>query len=203
MPIELPVVISQATAANGSDRQLEEDLIARLMLDESADVRLVGALQTLQPGGTDQLMLEGIAGEFAMLTWQPADQALQRLRELGIGGRRAAHRDDPTPPEEAGRRIYIIDLSNYRATAPVIESLKSCSADRRTKTIQIGLPIGRRDDHAVQDSKPVSTKASSPSTDPAPLRVANSTAPVNPQAYDDWAENAMESLVDELDQMDL
>lgn len=208
MPIEMPVVVSQAAGANSAARDLEEHLVTRLMLDEAADVRLIGSLQQLQSSSTDQLMLERMSGEFVFLGWQSPQQSLERFASLGIPGRRAAHAADPQPPQQMGRRVYFFDLSNHPTIDSLIHQIKQCSADRTTKTIQIGLGASGPQQRTAptiptRPQTPSSPSSVQPSATPVAAISDDSAGPSVPSDSDDAIDDALESLVDELDQMDL
>ena len=138
MTIQLPIVVSHSQKSNNVQREFEESLVTRLMLDEGADVRLIGNIGLIDPESTDLLMLEGIGGAFALLSWESPDKALQALQNAGIPGRRAAHRGDPSTPQENGRPIYFMDLSSFaNAIDQAVDLIKACAQDQTVKTVTL------------------------------------------------------------------
>ncbi|WP_417737829.1 hypothetical protein [Rosistilla oblonga] len=208
MPIVMPVVVSQAAGANQAHRDLEEKLVTRLMLDEAADVRLIGPMQQLQGNSTDQVMLERITSDFILLGWHAPEESLRNLQALGIAARRAAHAGDRNPPLRSCRGVYFIDLTKLKSIDDAILQIKACSANRANKTIQIGLsaPSPKKSAPPVPPSsppptsQPASPAAESPSTAERYVALGRNDHRDEPH---DAVDDAMESLIDELDQMDL
>ncbi|MBL4886594.1 MAG: ferredoxin family protein, partial [Planctomycetaceae bacterium] len=66
---KLTVVISQAQGKKPQQKQLEEELTARLMMDGSVEVAVVPHLYDMHADHTGMLFLNSIPGDFVMLSW--------------------------------------------------------------------------------------------------------------------------------------
>ena len=201
MPIKIPVVVSQSSNGSPDRKDLEESLVTKLMVEEVADVRIISSLEGVQPDSTDVLMLEQLSNDFALLAWQSADKCVAQLSAIGIKGRRAAHRGDPEAPNAQGRRIYVIDLSQWNRIEEVVEILSGCSTDRATQTVQIGM-MPAKSALAKPAGKPIPQIPIT--TRDEPVNVA-SVQPIHPDKDElsDRQEESLESLVDQLDDLDL
>lgn len=87
MAPRLSIVISQAPSNNASVAEIEQQIVTQLMFEPGLDAMLIGHLGSIATGTTDHLCLEGIRGDFALLGWQPAQEAYQQLARLGIYAR--------------------------------------------------------------------------------------------------------------------
>jgi hypothetical protein len=120
MPVRIPVVLSQAPAAVPYARQLEEDLIAGLMLERGVDVSVVPDLTQLHEGTTGLLCLRGIKGDLIVLTWLEPEPARRILHQRGVFGQDWLVRIDcnlgqPTATADSSRRrpdrrLHILQL---------------------------------------------------------------------------------------------
>jgi len=86
MAKRISVVVSQGQSHNPRKRQLEEDLVAALMMEPDVDVTVISNLYDLQPDGTGVLALEGIRGEMVVLSWLFHRAARWTLDRNGIRG---------------------------------------------------------------------------------------------------------------------
>lgn len=87
MAPRLSIVISQAPSNNANVAEIEQQIVTKLMFEPGLDAMLIGHLSTIAVGTTDHLCLEGIRGDFALLGWQPAQEAYQQLARLGVYAR--------------------------------------------------------------------------------------------------------------------
>ena len=120
MSFRIPVVLSQAPAAGPYARQLEEDLIAGLMLERGVDVSVVADLTQLHEGSTGLLCLRGIKGDLIVLTWLEPEPARRMLHQRGVFGQDWLVRinrslDQPTATGDTARcrpdrRLHILQL---------------------------------------------------------------------------------------------
>jgi hypothetical protein len=98
MAPRLSIVISQAPSNNANIAELEQQIVTKLMFEPGLDAMLIGHLSSIATGTTDHLCLEGIRGDFALLGWQPAQEAYQQLARLGIYARPGK---TPLPAQQA------------------------------------------------------------------------------------------------------
>src|SRR5436190_21685861 len=131
----IAVVVSQGQSANPAKRQLEEDIVAGLLMEPGVDVVVIPHLYDLKPDGTGLLALQGIPGNMIVLSWLYERAARWTLDRFGICGCeglttiKAADDDEEDDHEESAesetaeakqrvidvrqmpdRRIYCIDL---------------------------------------------------------------------------------------------
>ncbi|MEY4568327.1 MAG: hypothetical protein RLY14_3297 [Planctomycetota bacterium] len=87
MAPRLSIVISQAPSNNANVAEIEQQIVTKLMFEPGLDAMLIGHLNAIAVSTTDHLCLEGIRGDFALLGWQPAQEAYEQLARLGIYAR--------------------------------------------------------------------------------------------------------------------
>lgn len=69
MAVRLPVVLSQTTSRSPRQLSIEEDWITHLLFESGLDATLISNLSTIEKESTDQLCLEGIKGDFLLMSW--------------------------------------------------------------------------------------------------------------------------------------
>jgi len=163
----IAVVVSQGQSANPAKRQLEEDLVAGLLLEPGIDVVVIPHLYDLKPDGTGLLALQGIKGNMIVMSWLYERGARWTLDRFGICGReglttiKAADdeedEDDETAaesePAEAkqrvidgrpvpDRRIYCIDLRVHAAAQPYIDEVKRIARENSMQLVGLEDWIG-------------------------------------------------------------
>ena len=114
MAKRIAVVISQGQSANPAKRQLEEDIVAGLLMEPGIDVVVIPHLYDLTPDGTGLLALNGIMGNMMVLSWLYERGARWTLDRFGIRGREGlttikmadddADEDDEELPEQLRMR---------------------------------------------------------------------------------------------------
>lgn len=222
MAVRLTVVISQVSQGTSKQQALEASLIAELIGRAGIDVSLIGPLSQVEHSATDRLVLEGISGDFAVVTWLSADQAMEQLATLHISGRRTPHRADPQvdngPASDVGRRIYCFDLNRFSTSDALAESLCQLLDERRVVTVSLapptrsGSPAPSRQPAvrpSVEGGGPVapapnrSAKAE-PETAPPSLASDAKAERMTPDDERERAANArLDALVDDLNMLDL
>lgn len=149
MSIRLNVVLSQSADGPPQRRDLESEIVARLIGSAGIDLGLIGSLESLAENSTDRLMLERLGGDLALLSWETPAAAAERLAAARIAGRRAPHPLDPQPAAangsdlaavsdgEAGvRRIYHHPLGAH-SPADLQTAIERLLAARRVVTFQL------------------------------------------------------------------
>src|SRR5437762_1282083 len=102
----IAVVVSQGQSANPAKRQLEEDVVAGLLMEPGIDLVVIPHLYDLKPDGTGLLALQGIKGNMIVLSWLYDRGARWTLDRFGIRGQEGlttikAADDDDEDDEEA------------------------------------------------------------------------------------------------------
>jgi NAD-dependent dihydropyrimidine dehydrogenase PreA subunit len=166
MAKRIAVVVSQGQSANPAKRQLEEDIIAGLLMEPGVDVVVIPHLYDLTPDGTGVLALRGIMGNMIVLSWLYERAARWTLDRFSIRGKeglttiKAADDDDDehdsendeTPAETKdrvidtrevpNRRIYCIDLRIHTAAQPYIDEVKRIARENAMQLMGLDTWIG-------------------------------------------------------------
>jgi len=207
MARRIPVVISQAPAASADARQLEEDLVADLMFEQDIDVSVVPHLPRLTEGTTGLLCLEGIKGDFVLLTWLEAQDARSFLAERGIHGRvgrmQSIHSGDKTTVEEgdAGgrldRKIYIFPLEAGSFKTHLLREIRRIRDEAQIRTLNVeGLGLSRSVASPASTPEPTKSTEEEPTASDSKHTSADSNLP-SP------AVDELDQLLDQLDALDL
>ena len=164
MAKRLTVVLSQGQSQNPAKRGLEEDLVARLLMEPGIDATVVPHLYDLQPDGTAMLCLQGISGDMVVLSWlyeRAARWILDRNDVRGQVGTSLILNEDDDEDEDndeesaAGesdddkqrvvdfrappsRKIYCIDLRADNQAATYVDEIKRIAAETNTDVVQLG-----------------------------------------------------------------
>ncbi len=153
MPVKLTVVISQSRSKNPRHRQLEEEIVARLLGTRGIEVTLVPHLYDLKPDGTGVLCLQGVQGHMVVLSWLYPRAAFWVLDRFGVRGhegrsrlrylgqedtddpdRDAAAQDNPLEPGVPrpplpNRWIYCLDLRAYEDPQVFVDEIVRLSQE--------------------------------------------------------------------------
>jgi NAD-dependent dihydropyrimidine dehydrogenase PreA subunit len=159
MPKRLSVVLSQGQSANPAKRQVEEDIVAGLLMEPGIDVIVIPNLYDLTPEGTGRLALEGIGGNVVVLSWLYERAIRWTLDRFGIRGKEGVtlikpEEDDEDEEEESAeaeekervadtrpvpnRRIYCLDLRIHNSAAPYITEVKRIAKDNSLDLLSLG-----------------------------------------------------------------
>ena len=163
MPKRIAVVVSQGQSAAPAKRQLEEDIIAGLLMEPGIDVVVIPHLYDLKADGTGMLALRGIMGNMIVLSWLYERGARWTLDRFGIRGReglttiKPADDDDEEADESAeadekdrvndgrdlpNRKIYCLDLRVHPTAQPYIEEVKRIARENAMQLLSLDLGLG-------------------------------------------------------------
>ena len=87
MARKINVVVSQGQSAHPAKRQLEEELVAALLVEPGVDVTVIPHLYDLEPEGTGILALSGISADMVVVSWLYSRAAHWVLARNAISGR--------------------------------------------------------------------------------------------------------------------
>lgn len=209
MAARIPVVLSQAAIAAPASRQLEEDLVAGLMIEQGIDLSVVPDLRQLREGSTGLLCLQGIKCDWILLTWLDAESAWQTLEHHGIYARvwlpSGVLQQDQSPaadnalPRSARWRLGILRLSVMQTASWYVREIQRLrdAIDPSALTAN-GLPI------ADTSSPPAAITRQSPDPEhPFVSSVGRSHAPSedSPPKSAPSTDN-LDRLLDQLDDFD-
>jgi len=162
------VVVSQGQSSNPAKRDLEENVVAALMMEPGIDVTVIPHLYDLKADGTGMLALQGIPGDMIVFSWlfeRAARWTLDRNGIRGLEGKTLLVQDlgeDEDDEDEAAekvaeeddkvrviaqrtnpkRRIYCIDLQAANSAAKFVEEVRRIAAECRTELVSLGGWIG-------------------------------------------------------------
>lgn len=202
MATRIPVVLSQAAIAGPDARQLEEDLVAELMIEQGVDISVIPDLLQLRDGSTGLVCLQGIKGDWILLTWLDADKASQVLEQRGISSQNwlpgcvchPAHSPaaGSTLSPSARRRPSILRMHASRSTDWYVREIRRLrDANGPTEPAGHGFPI----DEASSPPAVVERRAAEPAQ-PFVASVDRNHAPPAEPADD------LDRLLDQLDAFD-
>jgi NAD-dependent dihydropyrimidine dehydrogenase PreA subunit len=160
----IAVVVSQGQSANPAKRQLEEDIVAGLLMEPGIDVVVIPHLYDLSADGTGILALRGIMGNMIVVSWLYERAARWTLDRFGVRGKeglttiKMADDDeeedqdqDQDQDQEANgkqrvidtrvvpdRRIYCIDLRVHPSAQPYIDEVKRIARENSMQLVGLG-----------------------------------------------------------------
>lgn len=155
----LSVVISQGQSQNPLKRQLEEDLVATLMMEPGVDVTVIPHLYDLSTDATGILALQGISGDLAVLSWLYERAARWVLDRNAICGQTGGclinaemdDEDEDEPLEDdleekprvaddrevLSRKIYCIELSNGKSAEEILSEVRRIAKEAATQVVDL------------------------------------------------------------------
>jgi len=165
MAKRIAAVVSQGQSANPAKRQLEEDIVAGLLMEPGIDVVVIPHLYDLSPDGTGMLALRGIMGNMIVLSWLYERGARWTLDRFGIRGKEglttikmaddedAAEDDDAEATAEdkprvqgtreiPNRRIYCLDLRALTTAQPYLDEVKRIARENSMQLVGLDSWIG-------------------------------------------------------------
>ncbi len=163
MAKRISVVLAQGQSHNPQKRQLEESLVAALMMTPNIDLVIIPHLYDLTPDGTGVLALQGITGDLIVLSWlyqRAARWTLARYEILGQHGaclinsqpdaddeEEASHdgteadaTEDPSlrvlnPEDLPSRKIYCLELRTQQDAAAYVEEVQRITREATTDVV--------------------------------------------------------------------
>lgn len=206
MSVRLNVLIVQSSHGTDLQAGIAAELVVRLIGMPGIDVALVTSLDPTQMSQTDRLLVESFTQDVAVIDWRDRDDTMEKLRELGLAGRRSPHRLDPevSPPTAGTRRFYLVDLRRGDSPDAVVEMLAELLRGRRVVTIPLGLakpapPAGKPIDGAGDVPGEPRTDALSPAPlNKPPAGSASQDEAVSQARSPKSTDSDLDALVDDL-----
>lgn len=208
MAPRLAVVVSQAPMRDARVADIEESIVAELIMVGGLDATLVGPLERILPDSTDLLCLSGFTQDLALLSWMPTDEAARLWAELKLTGTMVPMSLDGSAavPSSSiiGRRIFYIQLTAQSVPSQVCKQLKARLELLRIQPVSLQLKMTSpmkntptvKPTTSTAPEKPVE-RGHSPQTPETAPKLPPSTASSDSQ----WKN--LDQLVDELDLLDL
>ncbi|QDT56076.1 Ferredoxin-2 [Caulifigura coniformis] len=172
---KLSVVIAQAPGKNPNKRQLEEDIAAQLLIENTANVSLVPHLNDLSADDSGALWLKSVPGDVVVLAWLYPRAAHWILDRMGVKGRegtvllRSGDDDEDEPEPEApspnaigalqvpNRSIYVLDLRIDAKPEVFLSEIRRIARESTVETVSLDF-FGLSASPAVHHAAPVSTE---------------------------------------------
>jgi hypothetical protein len=189
---------------------IEESIVAELIMVGGLDATLVGPLERILPDSTDLLCLSGFTQDLALVSWMPSDQAAKLWTELQLSGTLVPMSLDGSVAipnsQKTERRVFYIQLTAQSVPAQVCKQLKARLDLLRVQPVSLQLNL-----KSPMKSSPSAKPATAIDSRVQPLEQP-ARAPLSPLApkLSNASNNSSDSqwknldeLVDELDLLDL
>jgi len=156
---KLTVIISQSQSKNPQQKQLEQELAARLLMEASIEVGVVPHLYDMHADHTGMLFLKSIPGDFVVLSWLYPRAIRWTLHRQGIAGKEGQSllvdesdeeeqaEQEPASQENSqrgagigtlpNRFLYCIDLKVSSDVDDYIEEIKRIAQEQAVETVEL------------------------------------------------------------------
>lgn len=226
MAARLTVVVSQTASRDPAATDLEETLVAELMMRAGLDATMVGPLEHIQPDDTDFLCISSFNYSFVVVSWLPSEAIEEQWERLGLSGSvqpiplggengqsvgQSAVKDSEVTAN-SGKKIFHLQLTREAKLDAMINRLAELLDSRQVKTVGIDLAasgdiIRAQPVKVVRSPQSVDSKEQA-ETVPAAVEkpsvdVQASSKPVGQLEEDDEQWQHLDKLVDDLDELDL
>ena len=215
MAKKLTAVISQGQSQHPGKRGLEEDLVARLLMESGIEVTVVPHLYDLAPDGTGVLCLQGVTGDLLLFSWLYERAARWILNRNDVRGHEGqtllkSPEDDDEEEEENGddsastsdeklrvidqielpsRRIYCIDLRTAKSVDTFVDETRRILSEVNTQVVGLS-------EWVAGSPRPDALKRFQSPTNNTALRGAESTKS-SPLQMEALPVNDLENRIDE------
>ncbi|MEL6896951.1 MAG: hypothetical protein AAFP90_12665 [Planctomycetota bacterium] len=145
MSARLAVVLSQSNAA-GHRGTTEEQLVGQMIGQPGIDMSLIGDLRSLGRNETDQLVLDGLNSDFAILHWGDSAEVMRQLGDANVPGQRAPHSGDAAAPTIGGlpvvgfspratdqRKVFCVSMDHLGGASEIIAVVYRILEERQQK----------------------------------------------------------------------
>ncbi|MFN9420553.1 MAG: hypothetical protein ACK578_24110 [Pirellula sp.] len=149
MAVRLPVVLCQHERRNGKQAEHEEQWITKLLFEERLDATLVADLAQIQLESTDHLCLEGLRGDFVLVSWHSKELVAEQLARLGFlalqivpidGSAKLAITNAKAP---TSKKVYFLSFDLGRTVEDGLSRLKELLSSRSTPVFQLNSSLSK------------------------------------------------------------
>jgi hypothetical protein len=149
MAVRLPVVLCQYERRHGTQAEHEEQWITTLLFEDRLDATLVSDLAQIQKDSTDHLCLEGLRGDFVLVSWHSKESVAEQLTRLGFfsleivpidGAEKLVLSNDNTP---TSKRVYFLSFDLGRSVDAGLTRIKELLASRSTPVFQLNKNLSK------------------------------------------------------------
>lgn len=144
MAPRLAVVVSQAPTRDARVADIEESIVAELIMVGGLDATLVGPLNRILPDSTDLLCLSGFTQDFALLSWMPDEEVAKLWADLKLSGTVVPMSlDGSAAPisQVKGQRVFYIQLTAQSEPTQVCKQLKARLELLRVQPVSLQLNL--------------------------------------------------------------
>jgi len=188
---------------------IEESIVADLIMVGGLDAALVGPLERILSDSTDLLCLSGFKQDLALLSWMPTDDAARLWADLKLTGTVVPMSLDGSaavPSSQiAGRRVFYIQLTAQSVPTQVCMQLKARLDLLRVQPVNLQLKMTSPMKNLPVAKPTVAKGSQQPREQAAPIPQPATPAPklstVSASSDSQWKN--LDQLVDELDLLDL
>ncbi len=189
MAVRLPVVLCQHERRNGKQAEHEEQWITKLLFEDRLDATLVADLALIQLDSTDHLCLEGLRGDFVLVSWYSKKLVAEQLTRLGFlsleivpvdGSEKLAITNEKAPTP---KKVYFLSFDLGKTVDDGLSRIKELLESRSTPVFQlnsslskvrprVGTPMDLRTLPVIETTKAAIAPPTSPPGETTPV-VAN------------------------------
>lgn len=159
MAKRISVVVSQSQSQNPAKRDLEENIVAALLMENGIDVTIVPHLYDLTLDGTGILALQGVTGDMIVLSWlfdRAAHWTLDRSDIRGRIGATLLESESDEDEEDSGdeakaddkdrvidsrpqpkRTIYCLDLRTHNTPQIYLDEIRRIASEATTDVVDL------------------------------------------------------------------
>jgi hypothetical protein len=213
MAKRVPVVVSQSQFSDVNRRNLEEDLVAMLLLEDNVEVTVIPHLNTLEEGSTGLLCLEGLNGDLILCAWDPPADTIQHLIKLGqpaSQARTSFTKEDELAGDGGRRLVYAIDLSEHNSVDTLRQEVSRIRDESQTQvfnivgmTLPIAKPTPIESAPKVEDEPTDREKETEEAVRQSGSETTSSASEAKPSDEDDEMDRELDQLLDDFDAMDV
>ncbi len=141
MAIRLPIVLSQSEPTDNIGPS-DDLILTHLFMERGWDATLLGKLDQIESGSTDDLCLSSISGPFVLLCRHDVDSITRQLDRLLVSGRlyQPLLGSEPISIGLSTRSIYFFQITTNEAFETSLQSIRRIqeSLGKQIFTIQLG-----------------------------------------------------------------
>ncbi len=177
MASRLTVIVSQSSSRDSQQADLEETLIAELMMAPGLDATLIGPLESIRADSTDLLCLKSFNHTVSLVSWLDAQSVAEHWSRLGLPGSLVFQRDqlDNGSSGQSSLRVHSFQIRIQDGHQAILEQLRQLQKDRAVRTVTISL------DPPVQARPFLSVDAPSVESPRLPIDHPKSVVPADQQ----------------------
>jgi hypothetical protein len=199
----LTVIICQSPVRDSHSMDVEEALLAELMMTPGLDATLVGALENIAAESTDCLCLSSFSQSLALLSWASEAEVRRHWQRLELSGHILTMGQRPgdssASAEAHGRRlVYFFAMQTEKQA--ILNQLRQLLVERSVQTVSLALPASSKTPPADKSMRAEQKQPPVVAVDyPKPPTQAASGAQVD----DSQPWTHLDRLVDDFDALDL